>query len=87
MNATAPIEFSNLETSIWIGVKGALAACGLIVNAIIMYAFVRNRVLRSKDGLYFMTLLALCDTINCLSYITGPVYSWYEQTHPKTLTV
>ena len=57
--------------------KLVVGIVGLVTNGIIVYLFIRYRTLRTKDGLYFMVLLAVCDALNSLSaIIIGPQYIW-----------
>ena len=63
------VHFWTVVLSIW----ACIGMFGLCANGLIIFLFAKFRELRTKHGLYFMTLLAVYDAVFCVGVVTSCV--------------
>src|SRR3954465_6927141 len=83
---------SNAIGNIWSDVvlpvaNFSVSILSLSLNGLILYTFCRYKELRKKDGLYFMTLLAIADSFSAVQTLFSAPYVMWNAISPFNLTV
>jgi hypothetical protein len=81
----SPGEVSNTETLIQAILVALFSLIAFTSNSIIILTFLKNRSLRSKDALYFITLLAVNDWLNSITNIIAAIYRIWHLISPLIL--
>jgi hypothetical protein len=59
----------------------------LLLNSLSVYTFMKNKALKSKDGLFFMMLLSIMDCVSALFYSLLSAYNIINIITPLQLTI
>src|SRR4051794_9115789 len=83
INSTNLADLDPKESVVYTLLLILLTIIALILNTISVFAFVRNKLLRSKEFLYYVALLSVVDWLNSIAYVITMVHGILK---PSSLT-